>query len=1019
MPSNRLFTPENHDTPPHFTSVQRKRHLYIDKAFREGVLANVRKAENRVFLALAYRYFCYTNQFFNTAKQSDIKFVAHQLGCQRPPDWDSYHRDTRKRHHQLILEFMGVKAYSSEEAQALVKRENRTFAISQRPFKLCFQNLVSKLRKQRLEIPSYDLLAGSIERAYSQHEQGLLATLDEHLPVSTKNKLDTLFDKLPERHARAYQLTLLKKFSQKLRPTEISKNVDAFRTLHELFVQIQPAFSALNLNVEGLKHYAQTVQRSQIFQIQRRDTKNRHLHLVAFISHQYFTLQDVFVETLIQSVTAAYNAAEKRAKEHYYNVRQTQSDNTKKLVLSSKELQQALIDLESILNSPTLTSEQKVMAALSALKSKLAHNNNINETVKQVESDLDAMSGEALFFHFLEEGSLKLQHRCNKLIDSLQFSEESLNKPLLAAITKFKEKHGNVDATFPVDFMTSKEVKYVDTKDKFKVSLYKVVLFHHVMQAIKGDVLSVEYSYKYQALDDYLLDRKEFENDVSGYLEQAHMSDYKDPTSLLDELELSIHAQYQETNEHLLQNQNEYLKADGLGGFKLSAFRRQALDLDEVEEASIDLFPEDERVSLCEVLSTVNHVTGFLNEFEHVAKSHVKERPENRALVAGLIGKGCHFSQHQFSKLSRQIKNSTLVTTQNNYLTSAHCLQASNAIMQYVERMALTSVYLVDNEVHTSSDGMKYTVPRDSLNARNSFRYGGREPVVSAYAFSDSRNLFHHVEVISGSEREAHYMIDGVLRNSVVKSDMHVTDTHGYTEMVFGASHLLNISFAPRLKNIHRLKRYSFKGKKAYSYKEYPILPDGKIKRESIEKEWDQILRVIVSIKLGYTTASQIFKRLNSYSESNNPLYIALKEFGKVIKTLHILRYIDNLELRQAIHKQLNKGESGNKLDRALAIGHSGLDYATREEQEDVENCKRVIKNAIVCWNYMYLTQKMIDAKSDTERRALLEKIKTSSTVSWEHIVIHGEFDFSDLRLQDSHHFTYDKMHDPSLISDL
>jgi hypothetical protein len=759
MSTNRLFTSENHDSPPHFTSVQRKRHLYIDKAFREGVLDNVRKAENKVFLALAYRYFCYTNQFFDSAVKSDIQFIVRQLKCKTVPDWDNYQRNTRKRHQQLILEFMGVKPFSSDEAQALVRRENRTYSISQRPFKLCFQNLVSKLRSQRFEIPEYQVLASSIEQAYNLHEQELLETLDEHLSISTQNKLDTLFEKHPENQAKSYQLTLLKKFSQKLRPTEISKNIEAFQTLHELFIQIQPTFNALNLNIEGLKHYAQTVQRSQVFQIQRRQNKNRHLHLVAFISHQYFTLQDVFVETLIQSVTAAYNAAEKQARDHYYRVRQSQSDNTKKLLVSAKELQQTLVDLESILSSPSLTSEQKVDAALTALKRKLASNTALDETVKQVESDLDSMSGEALFFHFLEEGSLKLQRRCNKLIDSLQFSEESINKPLLAAISKFKEKQGNVDATFPVDFMTKKELKYVDTKDKFKVSLYKVILFHHVMQAIKGDVLSIQYSYKYQALDDYLIDQKLFDHEKSDYLEEAEMLDYEDPISLLDELALSIHAQYQETNEHLMQNKNEYLKADGLGGFRLSAYRRQVLDDEEIGEASIDLFPEDERVHLCEVLSTVNRACGFLNEFEHVAKSHVKDRPEDRALVAGLIGKGCHFSQHQFSKLSRQIKNSLLVTTQNNYLTSPNCSQACNAIMQYVERMALTSVYLLDNEVHTSSDGMKYTVPRDSLNARNSFKYGGREPVVSAYAFSDSRNLFHHVEVISGNEREAQHTL--------------------------------------------------------------------------------------------------------------------------------------------------------------------------------------------------------------------------------------------------------------------
>lgn len=1016
MNKSRLFTKEEHDRPPKFTGVQRKRHLYIDKAFTDSILSSTRSIQNKVYIALAYRYFCYTNQFFDDAFSADLKFIANQLGAKQVPKWEDYKWDSKKRHRHIILEFMGVKSFDTPEAQEIVERENHNFALSQRSFKSCFHNLVTKLRQKYIEIPNFKTIDQTIRQAYADHENTLLCCIDRELSINAKDKLNSLYEQKADGDAQKYKLTLLKRFSQKLKPTEISKNVEAFNILHDLFSHVEPAFNAMNLNIEGLKHYANNVQRAQILQISKLAINKRHLQLVAFTAHQYFTLQDIFVETLIQSVTNAFNAADKKAKEHYYSIRHAQTKHTHDLVLSAKELQKALGDIEFILKNDSMTNEEKVVQALASLKTTLSQKENLKEVVDQVESDLDSMSGEALFYHFLDEGSLKLQQRCNKLVESLQFDIHSINRPLLQAIEKFKEKSGRVDASFPVDFMSAKERKYVDTKDKFKVSLYKVILFHHIMQAIKGDVLSIKYSYKYQSLEDYLINKYEFEKDIQGYLNQAEIPDAQDPTGILDKLELTIHAQYQETNTHLLNNENEYLKTDGLGGFKLAAYRRQTADMVELEEAKIDLFPEDERVSLCEVLSTVNRVTGFLSEFVHRSNVHVKQRPEDRALVAGLIGKGCHFSQHQFSKISKQIKNSTLVTAQNNYLTSESCNQACNAIMQYVEKMALTSIYLVDNEIHTSSDGMKYTVPKDSLNARNSFRYGGREPVVSAYAFSDSRNLFPHVEVISGSEREAHYMIDGVLKNEVVKSDMHVTDTHGYTEMVFGAAHLLNISFAPRIKNVHRSKIYSFKGKKAYSSKSFPVLPDGRIRRPLIEKEWKQILRVIVSIKLGYTTASQIFKRLNSYTEDNNPLYVALKEYGRIIKSLHILRYIDNLELRQAIHKQLNKGESGNKLDRALAIGHTGLSLATREEQEEVENCKRVIKNAIVCWNYMYLTQRLIDAPSDAERRAILEKIGASSTVSWEHIVIHGEFDFSDNSLQDTHHFSYEKMHDPNVI---
>jgi TnpA family transposase len=74
------------------------------------------------------------------------------------------------------------------------------------------------------------------------------------------------------------------------------------------------------------------------------------------------------------------------------------------------------------------------------------------------------------------------------------------------------------------------------------------------------------------------------------------------------------------------------------------------------------------------------------------------------------------------------------------------------------------------------------------------------------------------------------------------------------------------------------------------------LLPDGYIKTPLIETQWDEILRFIVTIKLQETTASQLFRRLNSYSKQH-PLYQALKEFGKILKSDFILRFIDDVEL--------------------------------------------------------------------------------------------------------------------------
>jgi hypothetical protein len=64
------------------------------------------------------------------------------------------------------------------------------------------------------------------------------------------------------------------------------------------------------------------------------------------------------------------------------------------------------------------------------------------------------------------------------------------------------------------------------------------------------------------------------------------------------------------------------------------------------------------------------------------------------------------------------------------------------------------------------------------------------------------------------------------------------------------------------------------------------------------------------------------------------------------------------------------------------------------------EACKRLIKNCIVCWNYLYLSQKLEDSEDAASREAFLEAVANGSAVSWQHINLLGEYDFSDEKLQ-------------------
>ncbi|WP_090703760.1 Tn3 family transposase [Nitrosomonas aestuarii] len=72
------------------------------------------------------------------------------------------------------------------------------------------------------------------------------------------------------------------------------------------------------------------------------------------------------------------------------------------------------------------------------------------------------------------------------------------------------------------------------------------------------------------------------------------------------------------------------------------------------------------------------------------------------------------------------------------------------------------------------------------------------------------------------------------------------------------------------------------------------------------------------------------------------------------------------------------------------------------EEQDISEGCNRIIKNAIICWNYLYLSHKLARIKEPEQKEKLLSAVASHSVICWEHTNMLGEYDFSDNKLKDS-----------------
>jgi TnpA family transposase len=79
-----------------------------------------------------------------------------------------------------------------------------------------------------------------------------------------------------------------------------------------------------------------------------------------------------------------------------------------------------------------------------------------------------------------------------------------------------------------------------------------------------------------------------------------------------------------------------------------------------------------------------------------------------------------------------------------------------------------------------------------------------------------------------------------------------------------------------------------------------------------IQSHWDEILRLGASIKHGTVTASLTLRNLGSYPRQNG-LALALRELGRIERTLFMLDWLQSTELRRRVHAGLPKARRASR----------------------------------------------------------------------------------------------------------
>lgn len=528
---------EAFESPPLFNHLERKQFFTLP-ARLQALCESFRTPTNQACFILTAGYFRARHKFFGKQfRPPDVRFVATRLGVNEADIQPlAYDKQTTARHQQLLLDFFGYRRFD-EEARLLLAQQLAGLVSGQTKPKTILLAALEFLLQHRIVLPGYTTLAEVIGAEINRHQHRLRHLVSTHLTDTQRQRLDALLEKDATMQTdgtlspgQRYRLTLLKKFHPSTKPSRIKANLADWQLLSALYDEMESVLTALGLSQEALSYYAHAVIKAEIFQVTRRATADRHLHLLAFLAYQAFRLQDVLLDTLLQCVQTTLNTTQREHKEQYYQARGQRQQVLKGLLTGLEQhLLTAFGAIHQILADPTLEAAEKLTQIAQLVGQREPVREQVTAQLRELQRTATTAEHDRDYYALLGQKSLKLQNRVADILRCVRFDQEAAASALLTALTYYQEKKGDLDKHVPTAFLLGVERDLIfDEQGKLQVSLYKALLFVAVADAIKAGALNVRHSHKYRSLEDYLIPQRDWQAARHEFLAQADLTRFAD-----------------------------------------------------------------------------------------------------------------------------------------------------------------------------------------------------------------------------------------------------------------------------------------------------------------------------------------------------------------------------------------------------------------------------------------------------------------------------------------------------------
>jgi TnpA family transposase len=890
-----------------------------------------------------------------------LEFVASQINV-FPDSINAYlaTERNRQRHAAECQEQLGLRSFSKRAAAELIDallpaaiEDDRLLHLATLAMEVCRQHGIIAPVPAILERFCIDLRHEARREVHRRLTNGLSS--------DQRKKLDALTERRDE--TSQVWLTWLRQMPEAAKPTAILGLLE--RLQHVRAIGIDPGRGHA-IHQARLSQLAREADKTTVQHVARFERQRRHATLVAITLDYMASLTDQAINLFDRLIGSIFRRAEGQ------QVRAFQTDAR---AINEK------VRLYASVGAALIAAQADKQDAFGAITNVIPWE-RFCKTVAEAQELARPEEFDA--FEKLGEHYSAIRRWSPAFLDAFAFESVPACASLLRAIEMLREVNKQDAATLPksipTGFVRGRWAAYVMPAGVIDRRHYELCVLSELRDRLRAGEVWVAGSRQYRSAEERLISKKTFEDMLSaGTL----------PVAVDPDFDKFLEGRQKLLAERLAQVNSR--AKDGLlsgvtiekGNLKITPIEKSTPP--EAEALAARLYAMLPRIRITDLLAEVARWTQFGDCFTHLRTGATAA--DSRTLLAALLAEGLNLGLTRMAEACSIASLGELAWTsdwhirEETYAAALKCLVSQQHREPFAANFGSCSV--------SSSDGQFYQAAglgRDAgqFNAHHSLRSGFK-----FYTHLSGRFGPYFTKLIAPTASEALHVLDAlVYHQDETAIRRHHTDGGGDTDHVFGLCPMLGVQYAPRIPDLKHRRLYIFG--KASDYETLEKLIGGRINVALIRAHWSEILRIIASIRAGTVAPSVIMRQLASYQRQNG-ISAALRELGKLERTLFTLDWIEDPELRRETGHELNKGEARNSLARAVFIHRLGeIRDRTYENQQHRASGLNLIVTAIILWNTRYLERAVATLRQTEDIPDHL--LAHLSPLGWEHINLTGDY---------------------------